>query len=208
LGPYFYEPTILEGVNPEMKCFGEETFGPVISLYRFTDEADAIARANQGEYGLNGSIYSRDTKRARAIAKRIKCGTVNVNEAFAATFASMDAPMGGMRESGIKVVARALRASLRYTETQSVAVQYLLRFGPQLRPHRQEVRGVMTANLKLLKKPRSAVSDFDFDVVVVGSGFGGSVSALRLTEKGYRVAVIEAGPRFEDKPTCPTPPST
>ena len=65
LGPYFYEPTILEGVTPEMTCFGNETFGPVVSLYRFHDEADAVARANAGEYGLNASIYSRDTKRAR-----------------------------------------------------------------------------------------------------------------------------------------------
>ena len=58
--PYFYEPTILEGVTPEMTCFGNETFGPVIAVYRFHDEADAIARANEGEYGLNASIYSQD----------------------------------------------------------------------------------------------------------------------------------------------------
>ena len=94
LGPYFYEPTILEGVTPEMTCFGNETFGPVISLYRFHDEADAISRANAGEYGLNASIYSRDTRRARAIARQVKCGTVNINEAFGATFASIDSPDG------------------------------------------------------------------------------------------------------------------
>ena len=80
-----------------MTCFGNETFGPVISVYRFTDEADAVARANDGEYGLNASIYSQDGPRARAIAAQIKCGTVNINEAFAATFGSIDAPMGGMR---------------------------------------------------------------------------------------------------------------
>src|SRR3954469_5625385 len=56
LGPYFYEPTILEGVTPEMACFGHETFGPVIAAYRFHDEADAVSRANAGEYGLNASI--------------------------------------------------------------------------------------------------------------------------------------------------------
>src|SRR5688500_2870911 len=48
LGPFFYEPTILEGVTPEMTCFGQETFGPVVSLYRFHDESDAVARANDG----------------------------------------------------------------------------------------------------------------------------------------------------------------
>src|SRR6188472_1772577 len=53
LGPFFYEPTVLENVQPGMQCFADESFGPVISVYRFTDEADAIARANDGEYGLN-----------------------------------------------------------------------------------------------------------------------------------------------------------
>ncbi|MGH3347697.1 MAG: succinic semialdehyde dehydrogenase, partial [Nocardioides sp.] len=55
LGPYFHAPTILEGVNPDMACFGDETFGPVVAVYRFHDEADAVARANAGEYGLNAS---------------------------------------------------------------------------------------------------------------------------------------------------------
>ena len=71
------------------------------SVYRFHDEADAIARANEGEYGLNGSIYCQDGARARAIARQVKCGTVNINEAFGATFGSIDSPMGGMRESGL-----------------------------------------------------------------------------------------------------------
>ena len=83
LGPFYYEPTVLEGVTPDMACFGDETFGPVVSVYRFSDEADAIARANDGEYGLNASVYSQDGPRARAVAKQIRCGTVNINEAFA-----------------------------------------------------------------------------------------------------------------------------
>ena len=151
LGPYFYEPTILEGVTPEMTCFGNETFGPVISLYRFHDEADAIARANAGEYGLNGSIYSRDTKRARIIARQIRCGTVNINEAFAATFASIDAPMGGMRESGMgrRQGSEGIR---RYTESQSVAVQRLLRFSPMFGMKDETFAKVMSANLRLMKK--------------------------------------------------------
>src|SRR3546814_18297793 len=84
-----------------MTCFGNETFGPVISVYRFHDETQAIAKANEGPYGLNASIYSQDGTRARAIAREIKCGTVNINEGFGATFARVDAPMGGMRESGM-----------------------------------------------------------------------------------------------------------
>jgi succinate-semialdehyde dehydrogenase / glutarate-semialdehyde dehydrogenase len=151
LSPYFFEPTVLEGVTPEMTCFGQETFGPVVALYRFHDEADAVARANAGEYGLNGSVYSRDTTRARAIARHVKCGTVNVNEAFASTFASIDAPMGGMRESGLGR-RQGSDGVLRFTETQSVATQRLLRFGPVLGMSDRAYARVMTANLRAMKR--------------------------------------------------------
>src|SRR3954454_19353772 len=151
LGPYFFEPTILEGVTPDMTCFGKETFGPVVSLYRFHDEADAIARANDGQYGLNASIYSQDGARARAIARFIKCGTVNVNEAFAATFASLDAPMGGMRESGTGR-RQGAEGILRFTETQSVATQRGLRIAPGFGMSDELYAKVMTTNLRILKK--------------------------------------------------------
>jgi succinate-semialdehyde dehydrogenase / glutarate-semialdehyde dehydrogenase len=151
LGPYCYEPTILEGVTPDMTCFGHETFGPVVALYRFHDEADAVARANEGEYGLNGSIYSQDGDRARAMAREIRCGTVNVNEAFGATFASIDSPMGGMRQSGMGR-RQGAEGVHRYTESQSVATQRLLRFAPMLGMSDETYAKVMTANLKIMKK--------------------------------------------------------
>jgi acyl-CoA reductase-like NAD-dependent aldehyde dehydrogenase len=142
---------VLEGVTPDMTCFGDETFGPVIALYRFHDEADAISRANAGEYGLNASIYSRDTRRAREIARQVKCGTVNINEAFGATFASIDSPMGGMRQSGMGR-RQGSEGILRYTESQSVAVQKLIRFAPMLGMKDETYAKVMTANLRLMKK--------------------------------------------------------
>ncbi|HET7388678.1 MAG TPA: succinic semialdehyde dehydrogenase [Nocardioidaceae bacterium] len=151
LAPYFYEPTVLEGVRPEMACFGEETFGPVVSVYRFGEEADAVARANEGEFGLNASVYSRDGRRAREIAARIRCGTVNVNEAYAATFASVEAPMGGMRSSGLGR-RQGAEGVLRYTETQSVATQRLLRFAPMLGMSDRGYARMMTANLKLMNR--------------------------------------------------------
>ncbi len=151
LGPYFYEPTILEGVTPDMTCFGHETFGPVVALYRFHDEADAIARANEGEYGLNASIYTQDGKRGRAMARQIKCGTVNVNEAFGATFASIDSPMGGMRQSGLGR-RQGAEGIHRYTESQSVATQRVIRFAPMLGMSDEHYAKVMTANLRIMKK--------------------------------------------------------
>jgi succinate-semialdehyde dehydrogenase / glutarate-semialdehyde dehydrogenase len=151
LGPFFYEPTILEGVTPEMTCFGNETFGPVVSAYRFQDEGEAIARANDGEYGLNASIYSQDGPRARAMARQIRCGTVNINEAFAATFGSLEAPMGGMRQSGLGR-RQGAEGLLRFTETQSVATQRLMRIAPSYGLSDERYGKVMTANLRLLKK--------------------------------------------------------
>jgi succinate-semialdehyde dehydrogenase/glutarate-semialdehyde dehydrogenase len=153
LGPYFYEPTILEGVDPDMRCFGEETFGPVVSIYRFHDEADAIARANAGEYGLNASVYTRDVKRGRAIARQIKCGTVNVNEAFAATFGSLDAPMGGMRQSGLGR-RQGAEGIHRYTDPQAVAVQRLFRFSPVLGMSDETFARLMTAQMRLMRKTK------------------------------------------------------
>ena len=151
LGPYYYEPTILEGVTPDMTCFGHETFGPVVAVYRFHDESEAVARANDGEFGLNASIYSQDGKRARAIARQIRCGTVNINEAFGATFASLDSPMGGMRDSGLGR-RQGAEDIHRYTESQSVATQRLIRFAPMLGISDKSYAKVMTANLRLLNK--------------------------------------------------------
>ncbi len=151
LGPFFFEPTILEGVSPEMTCFGQETFGPVISIYRFHDEADAIARANEGDYGLNASIYTQDGTRGRAMAREIKCGTVNINEAFGATFASIDSPMGGMRQSGMGR-RQGAEGIHRYTESQSVATQRGMRFAPMFGMSDEGYAKVMTAQLRLMKK--------------------------------------------------------
>jgi succinate-semialdehyde dehydrogenase/glutarate-semialdehyde dehydrogenase len=151
LGPYFYEPTILEGVTPEMTCFGHETFGPVVALYRFHEEGEAVARANDGEFGLNASVYSRDVDRARALARRIRCGSVNVNEAFGASFGSIDAPMGGMRQSGLGR-RQGAEGIHRYTDPQAVATQRLVRFGPMLGMSDQTYAKVMTASLRLMKK--------------------------------------------------------
>src|SRR5581483_9056835 len=67
VGPLFYEPTVLTDVRPGMRCFGEETFGPVVSVYRFSDETDAVARANEGPYGLQAAVFTRDGARGRRI---------------------------------------------------------------------------------------------------------------------------------------------
>ncbi|WP_299235692.1 succinic semialdehyde dehydrogenase [Natronomonas sp.] len=122
VGPYFYEPTLLTGVEGSMALFNEETFGPVVSLYPYETDAEAIERANDSVYGLNASVWTDDTERGREIAAEIEAGTVNVNESYAAAWASLDAPMGGMKESGIGR-RHGLEGLYRFTESQTVAVQ-------------------------------------------------------------------------------------
>jgi succinate-semialdehyde dehydrogenase/glutarate-semialdehyde dehydrogenase len=151
LGPNVYEPTVLEGVTPRMRCFGEETFGPVVSLYRFHDEGEAVDRANEGEYGLNASIWSRDTRRARALAARIRCGTVNVNEGYGATFGSLELPMGGMGSSGVGR-RQGAEGIHRYTEAQAVATQRLLPLAPTLGLGDEAYARVMTTALRVMNR--------------------------------------------------------
>ncbi|UPK76001.1 succinic semialdehyde dehydrogenase [Nocardioidaceae bacterium SCSIO 66511] len=155
IGPLFYEPTVLEGVTPQMRCFADETFGPVVSLYRFGSEADAVARANDGTYGLNASIFTRDVKRARTLARQLSCGTVNINEGFAATFASPDTPMGGMRESGLGR-RQGAEGIHRYTEPQSVADQRLMPLASPRFVSDELYAKTMTTTLRLLKRTRRA----------------------------------------------------
>ncbi len=125
VGPYVFEPTVLEGVTADMRCRDEETFGPLVAITRVPDDEAAIALANDTEYGLNSSIWCRDVPRARGVAARLRTGTVNINEAYSAAWASMGAPMGGMKASGVGR-RHGAEGILRYTEAQTVAAQHLL----------------------------------------------------------------------------------
>jgi succinate-semialdehyde dehydrogenase/glutarate-semialdehyde dehydrogenase len=122
LGPYFHEPTILTGVLPTMKAYAEETFGPVVAVYPVADDEDAVARANDSDYGLSASIWSADLDAARRLAARIRAGAVNINDGYLSAIGSVAAPMGGMKASGVGR-RHGPDGILRYTETQTVAAQ-------------------------------------------------------------------------------------
>jgi benzaldehyde dehydrogenase (NAD) len=76
----FYQPTVLSGVRPTMRAFREEVFGPVANIVRFSSDDDAVALANDTEYGLSAAVISRSISRAMAIADRLKVGLVHVND--------------------------------------------------------------------------------------------------------------------------------
>jgi acyl-CoA reductase-like NAD-dependent aldehyde dehydrogenase len=151
LGPFFYEPTVLENVNESMLLFAEETFGPVVALYRAESDEDAISAANASRYGLNASVYTRDHARGRAVAQRLQAGTVNINEAYAAAWGSVDAPMGGFKESGIGR-RHGREGLLRFTESQTVAVQRVTPIAPPRMLPMAWFARLLTGWLKLLRQ--------------------------------------------------------
>ena len=97
LGGTFFQPTVLAEVNTDMKVTKEETFGPVAPLYRFETEEQALAMANDTEFGLAAYFYSRDIGRIWRVMEGLEYGIVGVNEGIISTEV---APFGGMKESG------------------------------------------------------------------------------------------------------------
>lgn len=151
IGPYFFEPTVLTDVAPGMKCFADETFGPLVSLYRVHSDEEAIAAANDTPYGLNASVWTSSPARGRSVASRIRTGTVNVNEGYAPAWGSIDAPMGGM---GISGIGRRHGESglLKFTEAQTVAHQRFMNLAPPAGLGDEAFARIMTGALKVMRK--------------------------------------------------------
>lgn len=154
LGPLFYEPTVLTGVTEDMELCRNETFGPVVALYPFSSEDEAVALANDTIYGLNAAVWSSSNAHGRAVATRLRAGTVNINEGYGAAYASYDAPMGGMKASGLGR-RHGPEGLLRYTEAQTVAAQpSWLGFEPPLGLSNDTWADVLTVALKTMRKLR------------------------------------------------------
>lgn len=94
---HYFHPLILENITRDQPAFHEELFGPVFSLFRFSDDMEAIELANATEYGLSGSIFTKDMERAKRKALKLECGNVFINEIVASDPAI---PCGGVKESG------------------------------------------------------------------------------------------------------------
>ncbi|MER6015422.1 succinic semialdehyde dehydrogenase [Streptomyces bluensis] len=153
IGPYFYEPTILEGVEAPMAVCAEETFGPVVSVYRFKDEDEAVELANSTAYGLNSSVWTKDGRRGREVASRLRTGTVNVNEGYASAYGSVQSPMGGMKDSGLGR-RHGSEGILKYTEAQTIAQQRVLPMAPALGMDDEKYAAFMSRSLRAMKALR------------------------------------------------------
>jgi succinate-semialdehyde dehydrogenase/glutarate-semialdehyde dehydrogenase len=116
LGGRFFEPTILTGVTPEMAIAREETFGPVAPLFSFKSEADAVALANDTQYGLAAYFYGRDVARVWRVAEALEYGIVGINTGMISTEV---APFGGVKESGLG------REGSKYGIDEYLEIKYL-----------------------------------------------------------------------------------
>ena len=126
IGPYFFEPTILTNVPADSLPACEETFGPVAVVEPVESVEEAIEKANDSDHGLNASVWSSDRERAKEVARQIQSGTVCINDPFLVGWASYDAPMGGVKESGIGR-RHGPEGLTRYTEPKTIATS---RVGP------------------------------------------------------------------------------
>src|SRR5690606_30031419 len=98
-GPgYFYRPTVLAGVPRDARVVGEEVFGPVAPILTFETEDEAIAAANDTEFGLVSCVYTRDLNRALRVCERLDTGMVGLNQGLVSSSA---APFGGVKRSGL-----------------------------------------------------------------------------------------------------------
>lgn len=118
LGTNFYAPTVLAGVSHEMRIMREETFGPVLPVMAFESDDEAVRLANDSEFGLAASVWTRDRARGERLARRIQAGTVMVNDVVSC-FGISEAPHGGVKASGMG------RTHGRYGLDEMVRLKYL-----------------------------------------------------------------------------------
>lgn len=120
LGSHYFAPTVLADANAQMQLNEEETFGPVVPLFRFVDEAEAVQAANDTSFGLASYFYSQDVRRIDRVSRALEAGIVGINEG---ALASEAAPFGGVKESGYG------REGSKYGLDDYLSIKYLCQGG-------------------------------------------------------------------------------
>jgi acyl-CoA reductase-like NAD-dependent aldehyde dehydrogenase len=145
----FYEPTVLLDVDHTMACMTEETFGPTLPIMRVADADEAVRLANDSEYGLAASVWTKDTARGEQLARRIQAGAVSVNDAQL-HYVALELPMGGWKASGLgtRHGAGGIR---KYTRQQSLVItRFAAKREPHMFPYKARTTRLLGRAMKLL----------------------------------------------------------
>jgi len=150
LGPFFYAPTVVTDVKDVARLQRQEVFGPLINVEGYDQIDEAILLANDTDYGLNASVVG-PKKEALRVASQLMAGSVNINEGFRATFASMESPMGGMKNSGMGR-RNGPHGLLRFTETRTIGIAAGWVKLPTRGSHYNKMAPIMVWLMKALKR--------------------------------------------------------
>jgi succinate-semialdehyde dehydrogenase / glutarate-semialdehyde dehydrogenase len=151
IGPNFYAPTVLTDIPEGAEILHKEVFGPVIALVGYDSLDEAVEKANATEFGLNAAVFG-DRSKGIEIASRLMAGSVNVNEGYRASMASMAAPMGGMKQSGMGRRS-GVNGLLRFTESRTIGIANSLPIGlPTRAKQYRKMAPLMTKGARLMGK--------------------------------------------------------
>lgn len=151
IGPFYVEPTILTDVDETMLVCRTETFGPLVSVYPVANDDEAVERANDTTYGLNAAVITRDRRSGATLARRLHSGSVNINEGYASSWASVRAPTGGWADSGLGS-RHGDEAVYAVTRVQNISTQRAFGFDPQFGMSDERWGATLSAAMGLIKK--------------------------------------------------------
>jgi acyl-CoA reductase-like NAD-dependent aldehyde dehydrogenase len=146
----FYEPTVLVDVDHSMAIMSEETFGPTLPIMKVSDAEEAVRLANDSPYGLGASVFTRDTARGEALARRLEAGAANVNDAMI-NYTVLELPMGGVKASGLG--SRHGPGGIRkYCSQQAIVVtpKLALKREPHMYPYKRRTSKLLGSFFKFL----------------------------------------------------------
>ena len=148
-GGIFFQPTVLRDVDHTMEIMKEETFGPTLPIMRVRDTEEAIRLANDSEFGLDSSVFTRDRAKGEQIARRIEAGATVVNDCMTNYFAT-EVPIGGIKQSGLGARHGAVGIQ-KYCHPHNILVtRFAPKRSPLFFPHEKRTTKAIGGAIKLL----------------------------------------------------------